>query len=283
MTITEILEYQLIPLEGYNITPLKLIYVLLIFVLSRLSLKWIQRFVQKSPMLIKKLDTGRRFALMQFVRYIIYVIAFLMMASAVGVNLSVIWAGSAALLVGVGLGLQQIFNDLASGVVLLLEGEIEVGDVVEVDGVVGKIKRISMRASHIETKDNVDMVVPNSRLITGNIINYGANLVQATRFRVSVGVAYGSDVQLVKKLLLKAAEEHPMVLKESKPVVFFTDFGNSSLDFDLIFFCREMLYVNRIKSDLRFRIDELFREHQIEIPFPQQDIWFRNAIQNNSK
>ncbi|MEM0993681.1 MAG: mechanosensitive ion channel domain-containing protein [Bacteroidota bacterium] len=194
----------------------------------------------------------------------------------IGIQLSVLWGGAAALMVGIGLGLQQTFNDVISGLILLVEGTIEVDDVVEVDGFVGKVKSIGLRTSKVETRNRISILVPNSKLVGENTINWTHNQ-HPIRFQVSVGVAYASDVELVTQLLLEAAHGHSSVLKEPEPMVQFLDFGNSSLDFILHFFSYEQMSIEIVKSDLRYRITRLFREHDVEIPFPQQDLWLRNA------
>ena len=246
MNLREILEYKLITINDFSITPVLILGLVLIYVVARLILYLIRRIIKKSSFIQNRLDPGRQYAMEQFIRYIVYTIAVMMIFQNLGVNLSLIWAGSAALLVGVGLGLQQTFNDLTSGVILLVEADIEVGDVVLIDGFVGRI------------------------------INWGHESVKSARFNVKVGVAYGSDVALVTRLLEQAASEHKQIIQEPKPFVYFVDFGESSLDFELLFFSNDFLYIEKIKSELRYRIDALFREHHIQIPFPQRDIWFRN-------
>lgn len=201
MNINQILEYKLLEIGTYQLRVFTVVGILVTIVTSKLILNAAIRFIRKASFVSNNLDYGRRYALEQFVKYLVYTVAFLMIVQSMGIDLSLIWAGSAALLVGLGLGLQQIFNDLASGVILLIEGEIEVGDVVLVDGTVGRIKKIAIRASHIETRDKITMIVPNSRLIATNVSNYGAHMEDVSRFVLKVGVAYGSNVELVTKLL----------------------------------------------------------------------------------
>ena len=276
MNLREILEYKLITINDFSITPVLILGLVLIYVVARLILYLIRRIIKKSSFIQNRLDPGRQYAMEQFIRYIVYTIAVMMIFQNLGVNLSLIWAGSAALLVGVGLGLQQTFNDLTSGVILLVEADIEVGDVVLIDGFVGRIESIGLRACKVLTRQKITIVVPNSKLISSNVINWGHESVKSARFNVKVGVAYGSDVALVTRLLEQAASEHKQIIQEPKPFVYFVDFGESSLDFELLFFSNDFLYIEKIKSELRYRIDALFREHHIQIPFPQRDIWFRN-------
>lgn len=261
---------------------IKLISATLILIGARILIAFIfstflKRFFKK-----RSVDIGRRYAIEQFLKYIIYTLALLAALQAVGVQFSVLLGGAAALLVGIGLGLQQTFNDLISGVILLGEGTVEVGDIVKVDGIVGKVTSIGIRTSKVETRDEISIIIPNSKLVVDNVVNWSHNE-SPTRFNVGVGVSYESDIQLVTKLLLQAAEEHPDILKEPTPKVQFKDFGSSSLDFELLFYSTAYLRIEFIKSELRYRIMELFRTNKIEIPFPQRDLWIRNSLEIKGK
>ena len=225
----------------------------------------------------KSINAGSQYAINQLLKYTVFVIAILMAVEAMNINLTVLWAGSAALLVGLGLGLQQTFNDLISGIILLFERTLEVGDFIQVDDdLSGQVRAIGWRTSEVETVDGITVVVPNSRMMSENVINWSHSGKKA-RFRLGVGVAYGSDTQLVRQLLLQAADQHDLILKYPKPNVQFTAFADSSLNFDLLFWSRNFLIVEDIKSDLRFEVDRLFRENEVEIPFPQRDVWIKSA------
>ncbi len=221
-----------------------------------------------------KINLGTQFAINQLISYFIYVVSILTALHFLQINMTVFWGGLAALLVGVGLGLQQTFNDLFSGLLLLFERGIEVGEVLEIDGKIGSLKKIGLRTSVIESRDNVTVIVPNSKLVVNNVINW-SHYDDKVRFKVNIGVAYGTDTVKVKKLLLEIAKEHSFILKFPAPSVRFTDFGNSSLDFELLFYSKNFTIIEDIKSDLRFEIDRKFREANIEIPFPQRDVWIR--------
>jgi len=220
------------------------------------------------------MNVGSQYAVNQLLKYFVYVIAILMALEALGFTLTILWGGAAALLVGVGLGLQETFKDLFSGIILLFERRAEVGDVVGVDGLIGTVKRIGVRTSLVETRDNIVVVVPNSRLIVQKFVNWSHNDNKA-RFYITVGVAYGSDTELVKNLLLNVARGNAFVLRHPPPFVRFVDFGNSSLDFELHFWSHEFIRIENIKSDMRFDIDRVFRENNVTIPFPQRDVWMR--------
>lgn len=272
--LTEILEYNFLSLGGYNLSLLKIIIVIIIYFIIRfllwLSLKVITSFFKR-----KKLDSGRQYAVTQFVKYIIYTAGVLIILESLGVQLSILWAGSAALLVGVGLGLQQTFNDLISGIILLVEGSVEVGDILEIGPMVGRVTKIGLRTSTVETRDEIVVVLPNSKLVTDSVVNWNHNHTP-TRFEINVGVSYNSDVDIITTLLLEAINHHPKILKTPKPHVQFTNFGSSSLDFTLYFFSHDFFRIELIKSDLRYAIFRIFKKNNIEIPFPQQDLWLRN-------
>ena len=171
-----------------------------------------------------------------------------------------------------GFGLQEAFRDFISGIILLFEGDVLIGDVVEMDnGIVAVVKKINLRTSKIRTRDGIVLIVPNSQLINERVINW-SNSNKLTRFHVTVGVAYGSDVALVKQLLIDAAKELETISKHTVPFVRFVDFGNSSLDFEIHFWTEEVWRIEDAKSNLRFTIDQKFRENGVTIPFPQRDL-----------
>ncbi len=249
--------------------------VLIIIVVVKLLVWVLSNFFLYNYFKKKGIDYGAQYAAIQLMTYILYVGAGLMAMDSLGIPMTVIWGGAAALLVGIGLGLQQTFNDFFSGLLLLFERSVVVGDVLELDQKVGKVRQIGLRTSMIETRDNITLVVPNSKLITSNVINW-SHFDDKVRFKLSVGVAYKSDTKLVKELLLQAAAEHKNILKHPEPFVRFIAFGDFQLQFELLFFSRKLMPIEDTISDLNFRIDQLFRENQIEIPFPQHDIWYRN-------
>ncbi len=224
----------------------------------------------------KGINPGSQYAINQLLKYTIFIIAILMAVEAMNINLTVLWAGSAALLVGLGLGLQQTFNDLISGIILLFERTLEVGDFIQVDhDLIGQVRAIGWRTSEVETIDGITVVVPNSKMMSENLINWSHSGKKA-RFSIDVGVAYGSDTELVRQILLKVASEHELILKYPNASVQFVAFGDSSLNFELLFWSRKFLIIEDIKSDLRFAIDKAFKDNNVEIPFPQRDVWLRN-------
>jgi len=271
------IDYELFSFQaGEGNYPFKISSIfagILIFLIARILVWILTQLFLSNYYRARKVDLGSQYAINQLISYFIYIIAFVIALDNMGVQMTVLWGGLAALLVGVGLGLQQTFNDLFSGVLLLFERSVEVGDIVEIGDIKGSVKRIGLRTSIIETRDNVTLVLPNSKLVMDGIINW-THFDSKVRFRVNIGVAYGSDTTLVRQLLLQAVD-HPQILDYPAPFVRFIDFGASSLDFELLFFSRNFIGINDVKSDIRFAIDRLFRANNIEIPFPQRDVWIR--------
>lgn len=248
--------------------------VIFIILLAQLTAWIVTQLILFGYFRKRKIDLGSQYAINQLVKYVIYIIAFFISAQALGLQMTVLLGGLAALLVGVGLGLQQTFNDLFSGIILLFERTVEVGQMIEIDGLVGAVKQIGLRTSVVETRDNVTVIVPNSKLVTDNVINW-SHYDDKVRFFIKIGVAYGSDTKLVKETLLGILKENIYVLDFPAPFVRFTDFADSSLNFELYFWSRNFIIIEDIKSDIRFAIDEAFREKDIQIPFPQRDVWIR--------
>ncbi len=221
----------------------------------------------------QRIDHGKQYAYNQLVSYVIYTFAFIFALQYIGFNLTLLWAGTAALLVGVGIALQQTISDFFSGLVMLFERSVEAGDFLDFGTFQGTIKKIGLRASIVETLERKDIIIPNSKLVNDNVINWTRSK-PTTRFEVLVGVAYGSDVELVKTLLLQIALDVNEVLLAPKPFVRFLNFGAYSLDFGLYFYSMNVTAIEDIKSDIRFRINQVFQENKVEIPFPQHVLWY---------
>ena len=206
-----------------------------------------------------------------FARWIIYIIVMLIVFDSIGINVTAVFAASAALLIGIGLALQTLFQDIISGIFILVDRSVQVGDIIELEGKVGRVEEIKLRTTRAATADNRVLIIPNHLYLTNSLYNWTQNG-NTTRESVDVGVAYGSDVQLVKKLLLEATNDNMDVLDFPEPRVLFTDFGESSLNFRIVFTVNDSFNARFPKSDIRFEIDRLFRENNISIPFPQRDI-----------
>ena len=174
-------------------------------------------------------------------------------------------------MVGIGLGLQTLFQDIMSGIFILVDKSLHVNDIIEIEDKIGKVDEIRLRTTRAITIDDKVLIIPNHKFLTNSLFNWTQNGIQTTE-GVEVGVAYGSDVELVKDILIDVASAHPKVLKSTVPKVLFTDFGESSLQFKLLFVINNSYEHLTVKSDLRFAIDKKFRENKIVIPFPQRDI-----------
>ncbi len=246
----------------------------MIIVGTRVLIYIIEAYVNRKPA-SSQIERGKSRSIYLIVKYFIYIIAISLFIESLGFNITILIASLSALLIGLGLGIQHIFNDLISGFIILFDRSIKIGDVVEIkDELVGKVAKINLRTSIVITRDDVEVIIPNSKFTGENITNWTHNSAMS-RFNIVIGVAYGSDVRLVESLLIQAAKSHELIsLKTAPPTVHFVNFGDSSLDFRLMFYSEDNFRIERIKSDLRFEIDKLFRENNISIPFPQTDVHF---------
>lgn len=275
MTLSEFLEFDLIETKDFDVTVYEILIILLILFSTILLMRLLKRVFRLREK-HKEFDPGRSHAILQILRYVVYIMVILISLEIVGIKITLLLAGSAALLVGLGLGLQQIFQDIMSGIAILFEGSLKVGDIVQIqDDLVGRVIEIGLRTSKIETRDNIIMVVPNSKFVTDIVINW-SHIEKKTRFHIDVGVAYGSDVDKVTRVLLQCADDIKKVSRSPAPFVRFNDFGNSSLDFQLYFWTTETFQVEYIKSEIRYKIDAAFRANGVHIPFPQRDIHIKS-------
>ena len=273
-TINSIIEFELLKIGKYSLTIGILLTVLFVIIFTKVVL-WIAKkilFRNKKP---RKFEEGNLHSLFQITKYVIWIFAILIILDTIGLKLNVLLAGSAALLVGIGLGLQNTFNDFVSGIILLFEGSIKVGDILEIDNDVVKIQKIGMRTSEAMNRDDIVTILPNSLITTNKVINW-SHQSKKTRFRINVGVAYGSDVDLVLEILQKSALEHPEIRDTSSINTRFLNFGNSSLDFELLFFSKNIFRIENVKSEIRKIINRKFIENNITIPFPQIDLHLKS-------
>ncbi len=271
MNIEDIWNYKLLSMGSFSITVESLFLVILIILTARGIVWLVARILKGRLKRIKGVDLGRQYAIISITKYFVYTLAVFLVFESVGVNVTLLIAGSTALFVGLGFGLQNTFNDFVSGIILLFEGSLQIGDVVEVKEMVGRVTHIGIRTSQIWTRDNVSIIVPNSNFVSEKVINWSHQRPVA-RFKMEVGVKYGSDTKLVTELLIKAAEKHPKVSVTPEPKVVFQDFGTSSLVFHLHFWTVYTFEAEYILSDIRYEVDSLFREHGVTIPFPQRDV-----------
>ncbi len=244
--------------------------VFFIIVSAYLILRWLKKLLTAGQK-ANKITIGQEYAYFQLGKYVVFLIATILVLNTFKVNLSILIIGSSAALVALALGLQHLFNDLVSGFFLLFEGTVRVGDIIEVEGMVCRVQEIGIRTSKVKKRDGISLVIPNGKIISNSVINWTTDS-SITRFTVKVGVAYGSDVQKVRDILLACAERHNEVVRSPKPLCRFKDFGNSSLDFELLFWSKNRFRIEDVQSDLRFLINSEFNKNNIRIPFPQHDV-----------
>ena len=275
-TIKEFLELELLSVGKFTIMVHSIVVVIAIFLFTKILLLLISKALARETKL-DNLDEGNSYAIFQIIRYIIWIVSFGFILQAVGIKVTVLIAGSAALLVGVGLGLQQTFNDIISGIILLSERSIKINDILEIDGDILKIQEIGLRTSKGLSRDEISIIIPNSLITTNKVINW-SHQSKKTRFKINIGVAYESDVDLVVKVLKESAWEHPEVSEKELIAVRFLDFGPSSLQFQVIFFSENIFRIESVKSDIRMVINRKFNEHKISIPFPQMDVYVKSNL-----
>ena len=256
----------------FTLTPAKIGGVIFVLFLTWLLLLIFRKItLNKSGLSIS--EKARRVSLYLLSKYFLWVSAVSICITILGFNLTLLVAGSAALLVGIGFGLQNIFSDLISGLFMLFERKVKVGDIMEVDNIVGKVQEISLRTSTITTRDGYNIIVPNHKFITENVVNWSHQTFDR-RFQVEVGVSYKSDVDLVTKILLQCSKDQKELINDDdhKPYVRFQNFGESSLLFCLMFWTKDIFHAEQVKSELRYKIFKAFSENKITIPFPQRDV-----------
>ncbi|MGB0177987.1 MAG: mechanosensitive ion channel family protein, partial [Owenweeksia sp.] len=215
------LEFTLFESGKFKLHVFNLLNIVLIFLLAWFIL-WLIRKFFKRKRAQGRIDQGKAYALLQISTYLVYTVAIVVAIDSLGVKITVLLAGSTALLVGLGLGLQDFFRDLVAGFIILSERTVTSGDIVEIGGVVGQVKDVGLRTTSLITREDIILIVPNTKLTTDNVINWSQNN-NVTRFRINVGVAYGSDTALVEKLLVQCAKAHKDVMKVPEPYVFFQD------------------------------------------------------------
>ncbi len=271
--------------DNFQVAIADIIISVVIILAAVIVFKFVKRFIRK---MINKgqVEEGGAWSIFSIIKYFLWVIIIILILDIYGVKFSILLASVAALLVGVGLGIQQLFNDIASGILILIEKNILINDIVELeDGTVGKVVSIGIRTTKVNTRDDIITIIPNSYFVNNQIINW-SHLSDLSRFRILVGVSYDSDVLLVRDILVKCAKENKRVsLDPKKPFVRLENFGDSSIDFLLFFWVKkeETFSVESLKSEIRFAIVEEFRKNGIKIPFPQRDLHFKSDERVRSK
>ncbi|MFN5911059.1 MAG: mechanosensitive ion channel family protein, partial [Bacteroidota bacterium] len=253
-----------------------------IFFMAKVALNLFKLYISRKFRDRTDFDPGTEYIYVQIAKYVIYVVAIIVSLKALEIDLTIVITSSVGLFVGLGLGLQDVFKDMIAGIVLLIEGNVKVSDVVQIssggktEAITAKILKINVRTTHIETRDGNVLIIPNTKLTQDYVENWshGTNL---SRFKVPVTVAYGTNTELVTRLLKQAALSHPKVKKTEPVDVRLSDFGESGLDMELVFWADQSWDIQNYKSEIRFEIDRLFREYRINIPYPQRDVRIYNS------
>jgi small-conductance mechanosensitive channel len=266
----DLLTYQIYDSENIHITIGTFLAIIIGVVLVTYLLRFIHNVVVKK---LPEADKNKFVSIFSFLKYLSYVLVITIILHSSGVNLTVLLTASAALFVGLGFALQTLFQDIISGILMILDQSIHVGDIIEVEGKVGKVFEIRLRSTRAITRDDKVLIIPNHIFLTNTIYNFTQNH-NLTRESLFVGVAYGSDVALVTRILEGIAKDQKGILKNPEPFVHFDDFGDSALMFSLNFFIEDGFGVPRIRSNMRYEIDAQFRAQGVTIPFPQRDVHF---------
>jgi small-conductance mechanosensitive channel len=275
--IQKVINYPLIELGDSHVTLNTFLKLLVLLALVLVTERYLRRLLRRRVLAHTRLEPDLQYAVSRFAGYCFIAVGFFFALKVIHLDLSAFAVIVGGLGIGVGFGLQNVISNFVSGLIILAERPIALGHRIEVGSVAGQVTRINLRSTTVVTNDNITIIVPNSNFITNAVTNwsYGDPKV---RFRLSVGVAYGSDVEKLRTLLLEVAAENSAALKQPAPSVRFVGFGDSALNFELAVWTIQMAQSpTRFRSDLYFAIERKLRENKIEIPFPQRDLHLRSG------
>ncbi len=278
--VKEVLNFVVFDVKGSNFTLLTLIYLIVSSTILVIFSKRFTRFLERRFLANRITEKGTRSAIVTIVRYLILLFGFLFIFKSAGFDLGAFSWLLGALGVGLGFGLQNITSNFVSGIIILFERPIKIGDRIQVGDISGDVVAISMRSTTIITNDNISIIVPNSKFINDNVTNWSHND-RLVRFHYPIGVAYKEDPERVKEIVLKVADNHSGILKTPAPMLLFTEYGDNSLNFELVVWTST--YIQKpavLKSELYYILFKEFAANDIEIPFPQRDIHIRSGLAN---
>ena len=279
--IKDILGLSLIKTTNINFTLGALIVMVFVFWFTSFALRMIRKFVTRK---LPSEDTNKFISIFQFIKYLVYLFVIMFGLRISGVDITVLLTASAAIFIGLGFALQQLFQDLIAGILIIIEQSLKVGDIIEINGKVGRVQRISLRSTRAYTRNQRVMIIPNHMFMNDLLFNWTQNN-PIVRDNITIQIAYGSDTRLAEKLLYDSIKNIPEILQDPKPNILFDNFGESWLDFVVNFYVNDAFYVQTVKSDLRFEVDKQFRENNILIPFPKREVYMSESreVQNSDK
>lgn len=271
--IVDVWKFKLIEIGGAQLTVGKIVIALTILLVGLRLSRRLSRMTRNRLLNRVMADRGAQAAVESMIYYILIVFFVVFSMRIASIPLTVFTILGGALAIGVGFGSQNLINNFISGLIMLIERPIKVGDAIDVDGTLGSVVKIGVRSTQIRTASSVDILVPNSSFLEKNVINWTL-ADNRVRESIVIGVAYGSDINKVAELLKQAALENDSVQNIPEPIVLFNEFGESSLDFEVLFWIvmREHIDRRKIKSDLRFAIYNLLNAEGVTISFPQRDL-----------
>jgi len=279
ITFADLFKVRLIDLPNFKLDFADLLVIVSVFFGARILVSFSTLLISRRFQRSKNYDKATEFIYVQIAKYFIYISSIFFCFQLLNIT-SLLLGGSAAILVGIGFGIQDVFKDFVAGFVLLFEAKLRVGDVVEItpvskagskstETIVAKILKINLRTTEIQTREGNILIIPNTRLTQEQVENWSHGS-ELTRFTIKVTVEYGSNTELIQRLLKQAALAHPNVNKNEPIMVRLADFADNGLDLELIFWADQSWDINNYKSEIRFEIDRLFREYKIKIPYPQR-------------
>ncbi len=273
----KVINYPLIELGDSPVTLNSILRLLVLGVLVLVAERYLRHVLRRRILSLTKLEPDLQYAVSRFVGYCFIAVGFFFALKSIHLDLSALAVVVGGLGIGIGFGMQNVISNFVSGLIILAERPIALGHRIEVGGVAGKVTRISLRSTAVVTNDNITIIVPNSDFISSPVTNWSHGDPKV-RLRLPVGVAYGSDVTKLKRVLLEVAARNPAVLKDPAPSLFFIGFGDSSMDFELGVWTVEMAHNPlRFRSELYYAMEEALRQNHIEIPFPQRDLHLRSG------
>ena len=292
ITFADLFKVRLIDLPNFKLDFADLLVIVSVFFGARILVSFSTLLISRRFQRSKNYDKATEFIYTQIAKYFIYIFSIFLCFQLLNVT-SLLLGGSAAILVGIGFGIQDVFKDFVAGFVLLFEAKLRVGDVVEItpvskaglkstETIVAKILKINLRTTEIQTREGNILIIPNTRLTQEQVENWSHGS-ELTRFTIKVTVEYGSNTELIQRLLKQAALAHPNVNKSEPVFVRLADFADNGLDLELIFWADQSWDINNYKSEIRFEIDRLFREYKIKVPYPQRVMHVMHETKTSSQ